>query len=119
MVYKLNPVCTVEAGYAQGTIMLAIIIYIGLFVWGMKTERLGWKPLATIIGIAVIQATVGFLILGGTDALRAGGISGITLPILLASELAIDVVVFFIGFGVGKFRRRGEASHDDVTETFS
>lgn len=99
--------------------MLAIVIYIGLFVWGMQTERLGWKPFAAMLGIAAVQAGMGFLILGGTDALRTGAISGITPLILFGSELAIDAIVFFIGYGVGKFRRRGQASHDDVTDTFS
>lgn len=99
--------------------MLGIIIYIGLFVWGMQTERLGWKPFATLLGIAIVQAGIGFLMLGGTDGLRDGTIAFITPLFLFGFELAIDAIVFFIGYGVGKFRRRGQVSHDDVTDTFS
>lgn len=95
--------------------MLAIAVYIGLFAWGMQAEKLNWKHFAVIFAIAAAMALLGFWTLGGFD----GANPVYALPLVFLAELVIDGLAFFAGYGIGRFRRRGQAAQDDVGDTFS
>jgi len=99
--------------------MILIAIYIGLFVWGMKTERLGPKPFGIISALVTIQMAVTFLILGGPDALKSGLISPVQLLTMFGAEWLVETIVFLIGHGIYRLRNRRQEKHDNVTDTFS
>ena len=93
-----------------------MILYILLFVWGMQSQALSWKHFTAIPLLAAGSTALGLLVFNRAPGIEMG-------PLLFAfawaAEFALQAVAFAIGFGVGKYRRRGQASHDDVTDTFS
>jgi hypothetical protein len=97
--------------------MLAIIIYIGLFVWGMNSERLSWRH-AAVIGAVFVAQTGMFYAVAGGELLRTGAMSLMEVLAIVGLEGLIDVAVFFAGYGVGRYRRRRHTP-DDVADTFS
>lgn len=104
---------------AGETAMISIAIYIGMFVWGMKTERLSPKPFGIILALVTIQMAVTFLILGGPDALRSGLISPAQLFTMFGAEWLVETIVFLIGHGIYRLRNRSQENQDNVTDTFS
>jgi hypothetical protein len=98
--------------------MIAIAIYVGLFVWGMTVARLRWWHPLALIGIAIIWTVGVFYLIGGFEMLQRGATSGLQLAQAILLELLLDCVVFFAGYGVGRWRRRGQVA-EDVADTFS
>ncbi len=97
--------------------LLSIAVCMFLFVWGMQDEKLGWKPFATMAAIATVRTALS-LASGSVTAESGAGVAGNAL-ILFGVEMIISAIAFFIGFGVGKFRRRDQAAQDDSVDTFS
>lgn len=97
--------------------MLAIIIYVGLFVWGMNSERLSWRHAAVIGAVILTQAGMFYAVAGGA-MLRTGALSPLDGLAIVGLEGLIDLTAFFAGYGVGRYRRR-RTTPDDVADTFS
>jgi hypothetical protein len=96
--------------------MLAIIIYIGLFVWGMNSERLGIRHALTILAIVAVQTTAAWLLFRGLDG---SGWPPVEFFYGALLELALQTVLLLIGYGVGRYRRARSAPVEDVVDTFS
>ncbi|WP_447931404.1 hypothetical protein [Sphingopyxis fribergensis] len=92
--------------------MLGIVIYIGLFVWGMQTDRITVKILAILLAIGVGTGWLGAAVMGGELATTGGMI------FVILFETLVKFAIFFAGFGVGRFRARG-SKIDDIRDTFS
>jgi hypothetical protein len=98
--------------------MLAIIIYIGLFMWGMNSERLTLKHALGLAAIFVVQAGVGYAMFGA-DMVRTGAMSVTGWLMVSGLDLLIDIGVFMAGYAVGRYRRGKTQKVEDVTDTFS
>jgi hypothetical protein len=92
--------------------MLEIAALIGLFSWGMNSDRLTWKHAGVILLLSCLFGGLGGLIAGGEEAPV-----GVVMIFAIAFELILETVVFFIGFGVGRYRAR-KAGISNVEETF-
>lgn len=92
--------------------MLEIAALIGLFSWGMNSDRLTWKHAGVILLLSCLFGGLGGLIVGGEEAPV-----GLVMIFAIAFELILETVVFFIGFGVGRYRAR-KAGISNVEDTF-
>lgn len=90
--------------------MIEIAILIGLFSWGMTSERLGLKHLGAVLGLSCLMGGLGGLIAGG------GAASLPTYAFTIGFELILQSAVLLIGFGVGRYRARkaGAGSAEDI-----
>lgn len=90
--------------------MIEIAILIGLFSWGMTSERLGLKHAGAVLGLSCLMGGFGGLIAGG------GAAPPLTYMITIGFELILQSAVLLIGFGVGCYRARkaGVRNVDDI-----
>ena len=94
--------------------MLGIIVVGLLAAFGFKSERLSWRPFAlivvlSVIGVALKTSTmISNRTVLGEDAsyLR----DPLTFALNVAGTMAMYSAVYLVGFGVGKWRRRGRQS---------
>jgi hypothetical protein len=98
--------------------VLGIIIYIGLFTWGMSADRFTAKHTLGILAVFVVQCAVSYGLFGA-ELIRTGAMSIGGFMAALGIDLAIDIGVFFAGYGVGRYRRGKTQKADDVIDTFS
>ena len=97
--------------------MLAIIIYVGLFAWGMNSDRLTLKHGVVIGTIIALQIGVSYYSIG-MSALRTGVMSLGEIIFVALIDAAITSGLFFLGYFIAGYRRRRTAA-DDVADTFS
>lgn len=92
--------------------MLEIAALIGLFSWGMNSDRLTWKHAGVILLLSCLFGGLGGLIAGADDVPV-----GFVMIFTIAFELILETVVFFIGFGIGRYRAR-KAGISNIEDTF-
>jgi hypothetical protein len=90
--------------------MIEIAILIGLFSWGMTSERLGLKHLGVVLGLSCLMGGLGGLIAGGVRA------DPLTYVFTIGFELILQSAALLIGFAIGHFRHRrgGVRNADDI-----
>jgi len=92
--------------------MLEIVALIGLFSWGMNSDRLTWKHAGVILLLSCLFGGLGGLIAGRDDVPV-----GFVMIFTIAFELVLEMVAFFIGFGIGRYRAR-KAGISNIEDTF-
>ena len=92
--------------------MLEIAALIGLFSWGLNSDRLSWKHAGIILLLSCLFGGLGGLIAGG------GEVSvGVAMIFTIAVHLVLETTVFFAGFGIGRYRAR-KAGISNIEDTF-
>ncbi|QCB54111.1 hypothetical protein E5675_06480 [Sphingopyxis sp. PAMC25046] len=92
--------------------MLEIVALIGLFSWGMNSDRLAWKHAGAILLLSCLFGGLGGMIAGGEEVPV-----GVAMIFTIAFELVLETVVFFVGFGIGRYRAR-KAGISNIEDTF-
>ncbi|KTE05193.1 hypothetical protein [Sphingopyxis sp. H115] len=92
--------------------MLEIAALIGLFSWGMNSDRLAWKHAGVILLLSCLFGGLGGLITGGEEVPVS-----VAIIFTIAFELVLETIVFFVGFGIGRYRAR-KASISNIEDTF-
>ena len=92
--------------------MLEIAALIGLFSWGMNSDRLAWKHAGVILLLSCLFGGLGGLIAGGGE-----GPVSVAIIFTIAFELVLETIVFFVGFGIGRYRAR-KAGISNIEDTF-
>lgn len=92
--------------------MLEIAALVGLFSWGMKSDRLTWKHVGVILLLSSLFGGLGGLI-AGSDEVPVG----VLMIFTIGFELILQTIVFFVGFGVGRYRAR-KAGISNIQDTF-
>lgn len=93
--------------------MLGIALYIGLFVWGMQSDRITFKNMAILVAIGLVTGWLGAAMVGGEATATTAGMVFVAL-----AETIFKAAIYFIGFGIGRFRARRSGA-DDIRDTFS
>ncbi|HEV2599259.1 hypothetical protein [Sphingopyxis sp.] len=93
--------------------MLEIAALIGLFSWGLNSDRLMLKHAGVILLLSCLFGGLGGLIAGG-DTVPVG----VAILFTIAFELILETIVFFVGFGIGRYRAR-KAGISNIEDTFS
>ena len=91
---------------------MEIAALIGLFSWGMNSDRLTWKHAAVIVPLSCLFGGLGGLIGGGEEVPV-----GVAIVVTIAFELILEAAVFLIGFGIGRYRAR-KAGISNIEDTF-
>ncbi len=92
--------------------MLEIAALIGLFSWGMNSDRLAWKHAGVILLLSCLFGGLGGLIAGGGEVPVS-----VAIIFTIAFELVLETIVFFVGFGIGRYRAR-KAGISNIEDTF-
>lgn len=92
--------------------MLEIAALIGLFSWGMNSGRLAWKHAGVILLLSCLFGGLGGLITGGEEVPVS-----VAIIFTIAFELVLETIVFFVGFGIGRYRAR-KAGISNIEDTF-
>ncbi|SNT23506.1 hypothetical protein [Sphingopyxis indica] len=92
--------------------MLEIVALFGLFSWGMNSDRLAWKHAGVILLLSCLFGGLGGMIAGGEEVPV-----GVAMIFTIAFELVLETVVFFVGFGIGRYRAR-KAGISNIEDTF-
>lgn len=92
--------------------MLEIAALIGLFSWGLNSDRLTWKHAGVILLLSCLFGGLGGLIAGGGEIPV-----GVAMIFTIAFELVLETIVFFVGFGIGRYRAR-KAGISNIEDTF-
>ena len=92
--------------------MLEIAALIGLFSWGMNSDRLAWKHAGVILLLSCLFGGLGGLIAGGGEVPVS-----VAIIFTIAFELVLETIVFFVGFGIGRSRAR-KAGISNIEDTF-
>ena len=92
--------------------MLEIAELIGLFSWGMNSDRLAWKHAGVILLLSCLFGGLGGLIAGGGEVPVS-----VAIIFTIAFELVLETIVFFVGFGIGRYRAR-KAGISNIEDTF-
>lgn len=93
--------------------MLGIAVYIGLFVWGMQSDRVTFRNMIILLAIGIGTGWLGAAMMGGEATA-----TGVGMAVVILFETLFKVAIYFAGFGVGRFRARG-SKIDDIRDTFS
>ena len=92
--------------------MLEIAALIGLFSWGMNSDRLAWKHAGVILLLSCLFGGLGGLIAGGGEVPVS-----VAIIFTIAFELVLETIFFFVGFGIGRYRAR-KAGISNIEDTF-
>lgn len=93
-----------------------MILYILLFVWGMQSETLTWKHYVAIPLLSAVSTLLSLFVFGAVDSQQ---VDLMLFAFSWVAEFVIQSVIFAIGFGIGKYRRRGQTAQEDLSDTFS
>ncbi|MFC3785380.1 putative Co/Zn/Cd cation transporter (cation efflux family) [Sphingopyxis italica] len=91
---------------------MEIAALIGLFSWGMNSDRLAWKHAGVILLLSCLFGGLGGLIAGGGEVPVS-----VAIIFTIAFELVLETIVFFVGFGIGRYRAR-KAGISNIEDTF-
>lgn len=92
--------------------MLEIAALIGLFSWGINSDRLTFKHAGVILLLSCLFGGLGGLIAGRDDVAV-----GVVMIFTIGFELILETIVFFAGFGIGRYRAR-KAGISNIEDTF-
>lgn len=93
-----------------------MILYILLFVWGMQSESLTWKHYVAIPLLSAVSTLLSLFVFGAVDSQQ---LDLIFVIFGWGAEFVMQAFIFAAGFGIGKYRRRGQTAQEDLSDTFS
>ena len=92
---------------------MEIAALIGLFSWGMNSDRLAWKHAGVILLLSCLFGGLGGLIAGGGEVPVS-----VAIIFTIAFELVLETIVFFVGFVVVEALPRELFAHEHLDDAF-
>jgi sugar phosphate permease len=99
-------------GHQGGSAMLEIAALIGLFSWGINSDRLTFKHAGVILLLSCL-----FGGLGGLIARKGEAPIGLVMIFTIGFELVLQTIILLAGFGIGRYRA-GKAGASNIEDTF-